>query len=534
MANLYNDAAAGLLSPSALPSQQAAQQAGALRWIGGPQMMGENILRQAMAMGYGGGQASPTDLRQLAQLLGISDLEARAQKQTGSWQKDGDISKRDAALLEELQQEYQFKQLNDWAQANGLSIQGYDTGNLQGQNLVGADGKTIANDQYNLGAANKGVDAFGAAAMAAVLAPAFFAGAGATPAAGSLPSGGGIGGIGGSMSGGAYLPGAAYNPGIANTIGSAISSNIGGGSLLGGIDIAGALGSGLGSVATGGAGATLAGLSPLGAAGLGAGIMNGAGGAGAVGGAEAASLIPGATGVGITGAGMSSADKAALLGADGYGAGMTGAQTGAFDTVLGATGSTSLANLAAGGVGALGGLGNAIGGIANAVGGAKNLAGIVGGIAGAVDGGKDQTSTTSQQIDPRMAQYLYGTGYGDKNSLLGAAQDWWKNNQSGMNANMAQGLDTLKSLYTSPGYTQGYTQMRDVGQGLLGRQIAGNPFTQGGLLGAPAQGQQAQMPKPDIGVPQTNMQAPSLGLLQGQMPSPDIGLQKFNRPAWSI
>lgn len=212
----------------------------------------------------------------------------------------------------------------------------------------------------------------------------------------------------------------------------------------------------------------------------------------------------------------------------------------------GLTGGSALSALPALGAGAgllssLGGVGSAVGGLASAAGalkGAGTLAAVAGGVLGATQGGKDQTSTTTQQIDPRMAQYIYGSGYGDKSSMLGAAQDWWKNNQSGMNANMAQGLDTLKNLYTSPGYTQGYTQMRDVGQGLLGRPIAGNPFTQGGLLGAPqmpAQGQQTP-PAPDVGVPPQMMQVPPLGLLQGsqQMPGPDVGLQKFNRPAWSI
>lgn len=185
------------------------------------------------------------------------------------------------------------------------------------------------------------------------------------------------------------------------------------------------------------------------------------------------------------------------------------------------------------------GVGKAVGAVADVVGGGRNLAGIVGGIAGAMDGGKDQTSTTTQQIDPRMAQYLYGTGYGDKNSLLGAAQDWWKNNQSGMNANMQQGLDTLKNLYTSPGYTQGYTQMRDVGQGLLGRPIAGNPFTQGGLLGAPGQQMQApaQPPRPEIGSPFGPTMEIGGGNFQAlnpqPMPSPDIGVQQIKRP-WSI
>jgi hypothetical protein len=50
---------------------------------------------------------------------------------------------------------------------------------------------------------------------------------------------------------------------------------------------------------------------------------------------------------GATGAGLSSADKAALYGSEGYGAGMTGAQTSAYDTVLGATGSKTAADIAA-------------------------------------------------------------------------------------------------------------------------------------------------------------------------------------------
>lgn len=51
-------------------------------------------------------------------------------------------------------------------------------------------------------------------------------------------------------------------------------------------------------------------------------------------------------------AGLSSADKAALYGNAGYGPGMTGAQTGAYDTIIGATGSPALANVAAGVTGA--------------------------------------------------------------------------------------------------------------------------------------------------------------------------------------
>lgn len=59
---------------------------------------------------------------------------------------------------------------------------------------------------------------------------------------------------------------------------------------------------------------------------------------------------------GATGAGLSSADKAALYGSEGYGAGMTGAQTSAYDTVLGATGSKTAADIASTATGAGGSL----------------------------------------------------------------------------------------------------------------------------------------------------------------------------------
>jgi hypothetical protein len=202
---------------------------------------------------------------------------------------------------------------------------------------------------------------------------------------------------------------------------------------------------------------------------------------------------------------------------------MAGLTSGGVAAGMGAAGGGLLSQLAGSKVGQA--VGSALGGLSGAVGGAGNLAALAGGVLGATQGGEDTTATTTNQIDPRMAQYLYGSGYGDKESMLGAAQDWWKNNQSGMNANMTQGLDMLKSLYTSPGYSQGYTQMRDVGQGLLGRQIAGNPFTQGGLLGAPGQQQQSLMPPQMAQQPMTSSQP---------MPSPDIGLPQMPRRPWSI
>jgi hypothetical protein len=290
----------------------------------------------------------------------------------------------------------------------------------------------------------------------------------------------------------------------------------------------GLLGGGSGAGAATGATGTGAGAGAGAAAGAGElttlanGVTFGAPGAG-----SAAFALPGAAASGGSVLSLG-APTVGFGGAAGLG-GLAGGSA-AFALPAATGGGGLLASLGTAGK-VLGNVGSAIGGLSSAVGGAGNLAALAGGVLGATQGGKDTTATTTNQIDPRMAQYLYGSGYGDKQSLLGAAQDWWKNNQSGMNANMTQGLDMLKSLYTSPGYSQGYTQMRDVGQGLLGRPIAGNPFTQGGLLGAPGQ-QQALMPRPEIGVPPQMAQQPMPSAQP--MPSPDIGLPQMPRRPWSI
>ena len=131
-----------------------------------------------------------------------------------------------------------------------------------------------------------------------------------------------------------------------------------------------------------------------------------------------------------------------------------------------------------------GGLGGALGGLANKVlggiGGSGNLAALIGAGLGATQGGKQQTATLQRQIDPRMAQYLYGTGYGDQNSFLGAAQKQFQANPSGINPMMQQGLDMQKAALTDPAYSRAYTDMRTQGTGLMNMQAAGNPFTQAG------------------------------------------------------
>lgn len=112
----------------------------------------------------------------------------------------------------------------------------------------------------------------------------------------------------------------------------------------------------------------------------------------------------------------------------------------------------------------------------------QGLAAIGGALAGGLSGGGDKTSSVQNNIDPRMQQYLYGTGYGDPASFLGAAQRLYQSNPTGINPTMQQGLDMQRSALTDPGYAQSYQQMRSIGQGLLSGTQSPTVQAGGGLL----------------------------------------------------
>lgn len=101
-----------------------------------------------------------------------------------------------------------------------------------------------------------------------------------------------------------------------------------------------------GTIAANGAPLAASGFAPLTAAEIGGGLSSlaGPGSLAALGGSAALGGAAGG-GSGLAGA-LGSADKAAMFGDAGYGAGMTGKQTGIFDGVLNATGSTTAANAA--------------------------------------------------------------------------------------------------------------------------------------------------------------------------------------------
>jgi hypothetical protein len=454
-----------------------------------------------------------TDRQELARLAGMSDADVQAlasQLENGFFGKQWRNGGEEQMMLDALRQRAINGQAQQFLDQTGFNIGTTDQGGVQTQVLTNPQGQEIGRDVFDwqsyVSSENKAVDATAAAMAAGMTGAAYLGGAGLGAAGG----GGTAAGLTGSTAPVLTSGGTIAGTGIAPTAALPTLSGVGGSAATG------LLGSSAPVLTAGGSlsaitptlsmatGSMLPTLPTLGAAGVGAGVGAGLAGssapslstAGAAGGSIAPYVPTGAALTGSITPGLSS--SAALLG--GAGAATSGSlldllkssEMGSIGS--GAASSTLVDALKTGG-----------GQLLNSMGTGSNLASIVGGIAGAAEAGKPTTATTQQQIDPRMAQYLYGTGYGDKNSFLGAAQDWWKNNQSGMNANMQQGLDTLRNLYTSPSYSQGYTQMRDVGQGLLGRPIAGNPFTQGGgLLGTPMQ-QPMQPPGPEVGVPRFNM-----------------------------
>lgn len=103
----------------------------------------------------------------------------------------------------------------------------------------------------------------------------------------------------------------------------------------------------------------------------------------------------------------------------------------------------------------------------------------IGVVGGAMSGGEGGSSTTKQEIDPRFAKYLYGDEEGTNKGLLSDAYDWYSKNKSGMNDQMLQGLNSQWNVLSDPKTMAGYQQMSNLGSGLMGTPVVGNPFADG-------------------------------------------------------
>lgn len=157
---------------------------------------------------------------------------------------------------------------------------------------------------------------------------------------------------------------------------------------------------------------------------------------------------------------------------------------------------------------------------------------LIGGLMGGSEGAKGQTTTQQQTLDPRIAKYLYGEN--GSTGLMGNTSDLYQKQlaQGGLNPMQNAGLEMQRQAYMDPRYSQSFSNMRDVGMGLMNGGAAGNPFMQGGRMGhqqnlgfaAPQQGPQQQAPQQTSAAYQPIQQTPQAPAYQppAQQAQPDM------------
>lgn len=138
------------------------------------------------------------------------------------------------------------------------------------------------------------------------------------------------------------------------------------------------------------------------------------------------------------------------------------------------------------------------------------------------------SKTESKELDPRIAPYIYGPN-GD-GGLMGDANAWYQANKSGMNDQMRQGLNSQWAVLNDPNTLAGYQQMANLGSGLMGAPVTGNPFSDGraSLSAGPSFG------APGGGAANLGMGSPQPAPRPQQVPPGATGaapqFQSFQRP----
>ncbi|MEN9384618.1 MAG: hypothetical protein RL323_1761 [Pseudomonadota bacterium] len=147
-------------------------------------------------------------------------------------------------------------------------------------------------------------------------------------------------------------------------------------------------------------------------------------------------------------------------------------------------------------------------------------ASLLGGLLGS--GSNDNTQAATKSMDPRMDRYVYGPD--SQSGLLGGAWNLMQQQagQGGLNDLQRQGLEMQRQYLMSPQYSQDYETMRNMGAGLMGGGMAGNPFTNGSmgnLFSQPAQ-QTQQAPAPFAYTGLSNAQLPDFRSIVPQLTQP--------------
>lgn len=148
---------------------------------------------------------------------------------------------------------------------------------------------------------------------------------------------------------------------------------------------------------------------------------------------------------------------------------------------------------------------------------------IGGALLGGMGGSGGSSRTQTQELDPRLAKYVYGGG-GDT-GLLQSAFDIYKKQmaQGGLNELQRQGLGMQQQFLSSPQFTQGYDAMRQMGMGLLSAAPASNPFTGGTKPGLTTNPMASASYTPTV----TNVSSPSLTTPDSQTIDSGENMQPF-------
>jgi hypothetical protein len=128
---------------------------------------------------------------------------------------------------------------------------------------------------------------------------------------------------------------------------------------------------------------------------------------------------------------------------------------------------------------------------------------LIGGLLGSQ--GSSQSQSTSHELPPEIKKIVFGAD--GNGGLLGDAAALYRQQSAngGLNPMQLAGMEAQRQFLTSPQYLAGYDQMRGQGMDLMGRPVAGNPFTSGntggmggyGSLTAQGAGGQQAHPSPN-------------------------------------
>lgn len=151
------------------------------------------------------------------------------------------------------------------------------------------------------------------------------------------------------------------------------------------------------------------------------------------------------------------------------------------------------------------------------------------GLLGGLMGGGDNEQTQTRQLDPRLANYVFGSD--GKTGLLGDASSVYSQQMKtgGLNDIQRQGLGMQQQYLMSPQYQQGNQSLYNLGMNMMGGGIAGNPFNRGhgGMQGGMSMQRQPM---------QQNQMMQSQGLQGMQQPSQGFQYQPIQvaAPDYSV